>query len=255
MANHYKIQGDRNRMKLLILSDIHGNLSAMEAVLGRVGESPQVDAAVLLGDVIDYGMHSNQVVRMIQDFPYPVLCSIRGNHELVMFTQDYSRLSSDRCRLCSQYTRSVLSDETWAYMMHAMWPSGMQEFKVDGKKCLSVHGSLEDMYWKGIKPGESSPGYAQYDYVFSGHSHFPHFFEVFYEADCPETRNKKKTVFINPGSVGQPRNLTPMAQFAVLDTGTGAVALEKAPYDIAREQEAYTGQVHDFYRSRLEYGV
>ena len=114
---------------------------------------------------------------------------------------------------------------------------------------------MEDIYWKGIRPGESHLDYAKYDYVFSGHSHFPHFFEVFYEADNPKTRNKKKTVFINPGSVGQPRNLSPMAQFALLDTETGAVAMEKVPYNIRKEQEAYTGQVHEFYKTRLEYGV
>jgi hypothetical protein len=46
-----------------------------------------------------------------------------------------------------------------------------------------------------------------------------------------------------------------MAHFAILDTDTGAVSMERAAYDIAREQQAYTGQVHDFYRKRLEYGI
>ncbi len=242
-------------MRVLVLSDIHGNLAAMEAVLGRARELPLADAAILLGDVIDYGMHSNEIVEILKDFPYPVLCSIRGNHELVMLTQDYSRLSSDRCRQCSRYTRSALSEEAWAYIKEEMHPNGMQELVVDGKRCLAVHGSLEDIYWKGIRPGESHPAYAKYDYVLSGHSHFPHFFEAFYEAENPHTRNKKKTAFLNPGSVGQPRNLCPMAHFALLDTATGAVDLERAPYDIKKEQEAYRGQVHDFYRARLEYGV
>lgn len=242
-------------MKLLLLSDIHGNLSAMEAILSRLGKSPSMDAAVLLGDIIDYGMHSNEIVQIIQSFPIPILCSIRGNHELVMLTQDYSRLSSDRCRDCSRYTRSILSENTWSYIKGAMHPTAMLEFEAGSKKCLAVHGSLEDIYWKSIKPGENGPGYAKYDYVFSGHSHHPHFFEVLYEADCPNTRNRKKTVFINPGSVGQPRNLSPTAQFAILDTATGAVAMERVLYDIEKEQRAYTGQVHEFYKTRLSYGV
>lgn len=242
-------------MKLLLLSDIHGNLSAMEAVLDQMEKFPAIDAAILLGDVIDYGMHSNEIVQIIQSFPVPILCSIRGNHELVILTQDYSRLSSDRCRDCSRYTRSILSENTWSYIKGTMHPTAMQEFDVGGNKCLAVHGSLEDIYWKSIKPGENDPAYAKYDYVFSGHSHHPHFFETLYIADNPDTRNQKKTAFINPGSVGQPRNLSTAAQFAVLDTTTGTVAMEKALYDIEREQRAYTGQVHGFYRTRLGFGV
>ena len=244
-------------MRLLILSDIHANLSALNAVLQQASSHPSaISAALLLGDLIDYGMHSNEVIESIQkDFPYPILCTLRGNHELVMLTQDYRRLSSDRCRQCSQYTRTILSENTWRYITDTMYPAALQELQIDGKKCLAIHGSLEDPYWRSISPGERSTAYASYDYVFSGHSHFPHFFEVYYEADCPQTRNKKKTIFINPGSVGQPRNLTPMAHFAILDTDTGTVSMERAAYDIAREQQAYTGQVHDFYRKRLEYGI
>ncbi len=94
-----------------------------------------------------------------------------------------------------------------------------------------------------------------YDYVFSGHSHMPHFIEIFYEADAPHRRNRKKTIFINPGSVGQPRNLNPMAQCVVLDTETEKVVYEKIPYDIEKEQASYHGQVDDFYKGRLEVGV
>ena len=243
-------------MRLLILSDIHANLSALKSVLQQASQHPGIAAALLLGDLIDYGMHSNEVIGLIQnDFPYPILCTLRGNHELVMLTQDYRRLSSDRCRQCSQYTRTILSENTWRYITDTMYPDAMQELRIDGKKCLAIHGSLEDPYWHSISPSERSSAYAPYDYVFSGHSHFPHFFEVYYEAECPQTRNKKKTIFINPGSVGQPRNLTPMAHFAILDTDTGAVSMERAAYDIACEQQAYTGQVHDFYRERLKYGV
>ena len=87
------------------------------------------------------------------------------------------------------------------------------------------------------------------------HSHLPHFFEVFYEADRPAYRNKKKTIFINPGSVGQPRNHNSNAQFALLDTETEEIQLLKTSYDIKKEQSAYTGKVDDFYKVRLEKGI
>ena len=85
-------------MRLLILSDIHANLSALNAVLQQASSHPSaISAALLLGDLIDYGMHSNEVIESIQkDFPYPILCTLRGNHVLVMLTQDYRRLSSGR---------------------------------------------------------------------------------------------------------------------------------------------------------------
>ena len=97
--------------------------------------------------------------------------------------------------------------------------------------------------------------YSSYDYVFSGHSHRPHFFERFYPAQDARRRNLKKTIFINPGSVGQPRNLNPMAQAAVLDMDTENVVFLRATYDIAKEQQAFDGQVDSFNSERLEYGV
>lgn len=242
-------------MKLLILSDVHGNQEALKSVLGEVEKQKNVEVCILLGDVIDYGMHSNEVVQILRGMPYPVLCNIRGNHEQAVLTDDYTRFSSERGRLCAQYTKSIISPETWDYIRHTMLNDGMAEFIVEGKRCLAVHGSLEDIYWKSINANQDLSTYQKYDYVFSGHSHLPHFFEVFYKIDDPIYRNRKKTTFINPGSVGQPRNLNPMAQFAILDTDTGELFMRKVPYDIRKEQTAFTGQVDYFYKERLERGI
>lgn len=239
---------------LAIMSDIHGNLNACMNSIDSLG-SKHIDALILLGDLIDYGMHSNEVVELIKKVPYPVLCNLRGNHEQAVITGDYAHFSSERGRQCAQHTKSVLSRDAWQYITKNMSDSGMYEFEHRGKKCLAVHGSLEDIYWKSIRLGQDLSAYQKYDYVFSGHSHLPHFFEFFCATDDPAYRNKKKTVFINPGSVGQPRNHNPMAQFAILDTETGSVTFEKIAYDVTKEQEAYSGQVDDFYRKRLEIGV
>lgn len=245
----------RGNVKLLILSDIHGNLLALQAVLGYIESTYKIDCCVMLGDIIDYGMHSNEVVRILRDIKYPIACNILGNHEQAVITQNYDGFSSERGRQCAQYTRSVLNDQTWEYIKNTMENSGRSEFILEGKKCLAVHGSLTDIYWKSIRPGQKLSEYQTYDYVFSGHSHLPHFIEEFYEVDNPLKRNKKKTIFINPGSVGQPRNLNAMAQCAVLDTEMETLIMEKIPYNIKKEQEAYNGQVDDFYRNRLETGV
>lgn len=279
-------------MKLLILSDIHGNQAALQAVLTKAAQTADIEACILLGDIIDYGMHSNEVIQMIRNLPYPVLCNIRGNHEDAVIQDIYDRFSSERGRDCARYTRSILNQDSWDYICHEMEPLGMKEFSCGGKKCLAVHGSLEDMYWKSIKPenicldgGESEYSawkqtgtsvvkpdsvapdstalasmqpelkYRDYDYIFSGHSHLPHFIERYTACEDTRRRNKRKVIFINPGSVGQPRNLNNMAQFAVLDTETEQVTFEKVRYNIQEEQSAYHGQVDEFYRERLEWGI
>lgn len=242
-------------MIYLILSDIHGNQSALRAVLDKVATEYDIAACILLGDLIDYGMHSNEVIQMLRQLPYPIICDIRGNHEDAVLREDYSHFSSDRGRECARYTRSILTAASWEHISHEMFPGGQKEFVLGGKRCLAVHGSLEDVYWKSIRLEDPLSGYEGYDYVFSGHSHLPYMAERFYPCKDPKRRNKKKTIFINPGSVGQPRNLDNRAQYAVLDMEEGKVIFEKVTYAIDKEQTAYHGQVDDFYRERLRWGV
>lgn len=238
------------------MSDIHGNIMALNSVLNVARQNYDIQGCVILGDVIDYGMHSNEVADILGHLQYPVLCCISGNHEYAVLNKDYGRLSSDRGRRCAQYTESILSDKTRKYIKQNMAQQGMGIFEYRNKKCLAVHGSLEDSFWESIHaniaPGDA---YKEFDYVFSGHSHIPHFFETYYETENISTRNKKKVIFINPGSVGQPRNLNNMAQFAVLDFDTEKVVFEKAAYDISYEQRAIKGCVDDFYSERLERGI
>lgn len=241
-------------MKVLILSDIHGNLSALQSILAYI-KPYHIDACVLLGDLIDYGMHSNETLQLLERLPYPCLCNIWGNHEYAIYTQDYSRFSSKRGQLCAQYTCTQLDIPSWKYLKDKMSQAGKEEFQLDGKQCLAIHGGLDDPFWGNITPGMDLEIYHGYDYVFSGHSHIPHFFESFFPADDPKHRNKKRTVFINPGSVGQPRNLCPLAQFAIVDTSSCGTTQLRIPYDIEWEQAAYTGQVDDFYKERLAYGI
>lgn len=239
-------------MKIVILSDIHANLTAFNAVLEFTSKA---DGLILLGDLIDYGPHSNEVIKLIMDCKTPILCNITGNHEHAVINGDYSRFSSQRGRISAQFTRKSLNNTSWQYIKTVMSLNGFQKFIIDGNKCLAVHGSLDDTYWKPLMPWDNLEAYKSYDYVFSGHSHVPHFFEKFYEADDIRHRNKKKTVFINPGSVGQPRNLNPMAQYAVWDTVTGEVTMAKVYYDIAKEQQAFSPVIDIFYKERLESGV
>lgn len=242
-------------MKILVMSDIHGNKQALKAVIDKVKVECGVKGCLLLGDNIDYGMHSNEVISTLKYLPFPVLCNICGNHEDAILSSNYERFSSKRGSDSAQYTKSVLSEESWDYIQKEQQSSGVMEFECFGRKCLAVHGSLEDHFWKSIKPGDLLIGYEKYDYVFSGHSHQPHFFEKYYEADNPVRRNMKKTIFINPGSVGQPRNHNPMAQYVILNVETEDVQFCKAEYDIEKEQNTFNDKIDVFYRDRLAVGV
>lgn len=97
--------------------------------------------------------------------------------------------------------------------------------------------------------------YARYDFVLCGHSHVPHLTEHFYSVQNPDYRNKKRVVFINPGSVGQPRNHNPRAQYAYFDTDTEAIHFNSAAYDIESERSLYPSDLDEFYSERLVRGI
>ena len=96
---------------------------------------------------------------------------------------------------------------------------------------------------------------AEYDYVISGHSHIPHYVEHFFSSDDATYRNKKRTIFINPGSVGQPRNQNPYAQYAVISFPSKQVELRAVEYDVKYEQSLYPDEIDEFYRMRLTRGI
>jgi predicted phosphodiesterase len=241
-------------VRLLILADIHANVSALEAVLDHA-RIYSIDQAVFLGDAIDYGMRPNETITLLKQFPYPIDVNIWGNHENALAGGDVTRFSSERGREFSAYTSKILSKESKRYILEQMNINGNDKRNYGGKAYLLIHGSLEDIFWKSISVKTDIELYRDYDYVLCGHSHIPFYFEKYAEAYNLELRNKKKIVFINPGSVGQPRNHQSCACYAVLDTSDGWVHLNTARYNIAEEQKLYTNEVDEFYKTRLERGI
>lgn len=241
--------------KILIMSDIHGNLSALNKVLETEAKET-FEGVILLGDLIDYGPRSNEVIQKIKSLPKEqLLVNIWGNHEKAIIDFDDSRFSSERGKRCSAYTRKNLTNETLDFIKKNMEKTGKKEFTLFGKQCLAIHGSLADPYWKSISHEENENEYEKYDFVFSGHSHIPHFFEHFYPIECEKYRNKKRTVFINPGSVGQPRNHNSNAHYTVLELESMAVQMKTVPYEIEQEIALFSEEVDDFYKERLRIGV
>lgn len=245
--------------KYLILSDIHGNLSAFNSVLDDCIDE-RFDGVVVLGDLIDYGMRSNEIIKKFiklqqEEWNDKVLVNIWGNHEKLVVDKDLERLSSDRGRVMAKYTARKLNDASVKYINNSMNKEGLQEFELNGLKCLAVHGSLDDYYWKSIEPDNVRGDYSKYDLVFSGHSHYSNSFTKFYKIDNEQLRNKKAVTFINPGSVGQPRNQNPYSQYAVISLPSKRVELRAVEYDVEFEQSLYTDKVDEFYKTRLTKGI
>ena len=238
-----------------ILSDIHGNMYALEKVVEDM-ENYDIEGIILLGDLIDYGMQSNKVVKYIsENWKNEIICNIWGNHERAILTPDYGGFSSPRGVESAKHTASQLTRETRAYLNSKLLHDGKHEFFLAEQHILAVHGSLDDFYWKAIDSDNVRGDYRKFDIVLSGHSHYSHVFTKFYDTDDQERRDKHAVLFINPGSVGQPRNHNPNAQYALLNIDTMAVNMRAVEYDIDSAMSLYDGSVDDFYRVRLKKGV
>lgn len=242
-------------MLLAILSDIHANLTALQTVLDEI-KKYNIDGFVLLGDIINYGMRPNETIQMLQSFDSKVVGNIWGNHEKAIVDSDTSRFSTERGKTMLSYTRKSLDEKSLDYIHHKMNNTGKDSLEIDGKRFLLVHGTIADPYWGkfSVKDFENAV-YANYDYVLSGHSHSCHYYESFFPTDNPKTRNKKKTIFINPGSIGQPRNINPCAQCGVLDTKTSQYTHFSIHYPIEDEQKLYIEEIDSFYMHRLTLGI
>lgn len=239
--------------KYAILSDIHGNLFALDAV---VKDFKDIDYIIILGDIIDYGMQSNEVIKYIYDnLMDKILFTLFGNHEKAIIDEDFNHFSSKRGVESAKFTKSQLSQFSKMYLDNECFPEDFCDICLDNKRVLAIHGSLNDPFWKSIYPDNLNGNYSDYDIVLSGHSHYSHVFYKFYDVDNPEMRNKKSVLFINPGSVGQPRNHNPNAQYAVLDTETMGVELKSVEYPKEKAMALYDGSIDDFYRKRLENGI
>lgn len=246
--------------RFVILSDIHGNLSALDAVLVDFeARGYQPDGIVLLGDNVNYGMRPNEVIERLIALGnvYAVMVNLCGNHEKALLDGDTERFSTERGKQVLAYTKSRLKPAALDYIGR-LTKAGYAELVLNGRRLLFVHGTESNPFWGKMDGAEMSrPIYAQYDYVISGHSHIPDMTEKFYEtADRPDYRNKKRTVFLNPGSVGQPRNHNPRAQYLYVDFLTETFHFNTVAYDVKAEQSLYImDEIDGFYKTRLANGV
>ncbi len=225
-------------MRIAILSDIHSNLVALDAVLDALGS---VDAIWVLGDVVGYGPEPDAVVERLVELG---AVAVAGNHDAaVVGTADVTWFNPD-ARAAIEWTRPRISAATRAWL--AALPTTLSE-----PPAFLVHGSPREPLWEYITSGrEARPNLAflaskGLPLGLHGHTHVPVLWrrtddelELVRTDDGTRIDLDERVVLANPGSVGQPRDGDPRASYLVYDTERGVLAWHRVTYDVAATQEA-----------------
>ena len=239
-------------MRALILSDIHGNLEALDAVLeaARTDSTGSWDVLWNLGDVVGYGASPNQVIQRIRPLSS---VDVRGNHDRVSCGLTSPNGFNPVARSAVLWTREELSPENtdWLKQMPQgpIHPEGMDH--EDGVTC--VHGSPlnEDQYILNMRDAWAPLQQMTTHITFFGHTHIQGGFSQ-KEHDWHELRPRYHTKsereswslalpagtrhLINPGSVGQPRDWDWRAAYAIYDTDRAEITYHRVPYDVVASQ-------------------
>jgi predicted phosphodiesterase/dimeric dUTPase (all-alpha-NTP-PPase superfamily) len=221
-------------MKILLLSDIHGNLGALQAVLAA---EPDVDQILCLGDLVDYGPQPAECVTWAMQSLTPDWL-VQGNHDRAVALGESSRSSAAYEALAAAtqaLSQQVLTPEMKRFLA-GLQP--LQRFQLDSAICVACHAVPSDPLYLYLPENgpvtvwESELNSVKFpDFLFIGHTHLP-----------MKTRFRR-TLVVNPGSVGQPKDGDPRAAYAIWDEGE--VTLRRAAYDVEKTVAAYHGLALD----------
>jgi predicted phosphodiesterase len=223
-------------MTILVISDIHANLTALEAVLSDAGK---VDAVWCLGDLVGYGPDPNECISRVRLLPG--LVCMRGNHDAAALGQIDIEAFNAEAKISIQWLLSRLTDESLEFL------GGLPEKKVIGQITLA-HGSPRNPVWEYIL--DTRTALRNFDYFetlfcFVGHTHLP----IIYQLDDEEKNSASlivsrpndrftllKRALLNPGSVGQPRDHNPKASYALFDPIANTWENHRVAYDLRSVQ-------------------
>ncbi len=224
-------------MQVLVISDIHSNYSALEAVLGNAG---QVDETWCLGDLIGYGPDPNMVIEEIRGLSN--LTCMLGNHDAAVVGRMELTAFNGDARRSLLWTSNVLTADNMDFLRSL--PHGT---RVRGDATLA-HGSPRDPVWEYVLNTLSARLNFEHfttPFCFVGHSHIQSLFHLDEKSDrvsvaltrVGQRVTLKPRSIVNPGSVGQPRDRDPRAAYAVFDTESRAWEARRVEYDIPSVQE------------------
>ena len=242
-------------MRVAVVSDIHANLHALEAVLAEI-EREQPDELWCLGDLVGYGPKPNECCRLVREHATLSLC---GNHDLgVLGVIDLADFAGD-AGVAARWTRTVLGADERAWL-ETLAPSAVR----DGVELF--HASPRDPIWEYVLSDHIAQLGLQATaapLVLVGHSHIP--LSIAWDettlsggvaAGGTEVALAGARRLLNPGSVGQPRDRDPRAAWLLLDLELHAADFRRSEYDIERTQtEIREAGLPERLASRLSTGI
>jgi len=225
-------------MRAAILSDVHANREALEAVEARLAEL-RVDQVFFLGDAVGYNADPSYCLSRLSSL---AALSVRGNHDKTVADPANLDWFNEVPRKALLWTRASL-DQADLRLLEALprGPCGA------GERWVLCHGSPadEDQYLTRPRDAEESfrflaKSFPQAQVAFFGHTHVPLIVAEKGRAASPPERfplREGVRYLINPGSVGQPRDRNPLASFGVLDEGERVYEHYRVPYPIEKTQK------------------
>jgi predicted phosphodiesterase len=228
-------------MRTLVLSDLHANLTALNAALSAV--EGRWDSCVCLGDVVGYGPDPEEVTTRLRELG---ATTIRGNHDKavagLMDTSDFNPIA----KAAIDWTHDKLSAENLA------WLKALPQGPMETAGIVLVHGAFQDEDEYVFTPAQALDGLldSTTEVTFFGHTHHQGGFsyqdsslEVLQirpratETFAPLRIDRSRRYLLNPGSSGQPRDGDPRAAFAIADLAHDVVEFWRVHYDIVSVQE------------------
>jgi diadenosine tetraphosphatase ApaH/serine/threonine PP2A family protein phosphatase len=203
-------------MTVALLSDVHANLVALEAVLADL---PQVEAIWVMGDTVGYGPDPADALTLLRERRAVI---VAGNHDRAVATGEGLELFNPAARAAAQRHQQWLGAgdrDALAALPLTLEPAAGH---------LICHGSPRDPLWEYVFDGRIARDAMRATDAARccvGHTHVPATF-----------RTGDGRLMVNPGSVGQPRDGDPRAAYALLDLATGTVDFKRVEYDIAETQ-------------------
>lgn len=222
-------------MRILVVSDIHANLPALETVLSDAGE---VDATWCLGDLVGYGPHPNDCVALIREIPN--LTCLIGNHDAATLNKISIDTFNPDARLAVLWTQENITPSNREFL------NNLPDHKVLDSVTIA-HGSPRQPVWEYLldtRTATQNFDFFETPFCFVGHSHLPVIYQLndgHQSADLiiPQAQQCTKMTpraILNPGSVGQPRDRDPRAAFAIFDTDELSWEQRRVSFDIKSVQ-------------------
>jgi diadenosine tetraphosphatase ApaH/serine/threonine PP2A family protein phosphatase len=222
-------------VRVAVLSDIHANRPALDAVLAAL---PEVDALWQLGDIVGYGPHP---VAVIETLETRSAGGVRGNHDAAAIGAIDTDWFNGDARVAVEWSGMQLTPATRA------WLTALPATHVAGDFTLA-HGSPRDPVWEYVdSPSIAAGVFDSFEttHCLVGHTHVPLVFRQVHggvEAIDPQEGEElhldERRTILNPGSVGQPRDGDPRASAMILDTTALTATWLRVPYPIGETQAA-----------------